>query len=136
MEKISATKKGLPSKIRAFLKTSTSSKEVCQGEATIIKQEPREIFEETGEAIGPILEEVAETNEIVPEQAPGKDQGDHTYFAQITCKVCHTTYSARSKFIVHNVAVHLMDQRVNKKPTIFITYSRLRHKHRGRFINF
>ena len=144
MEKISETKKCLPSKIRAFLKTSTSSKEAVQGVATIIKEENSEI-EETVETVpeqSPVnegakqqdqVEVLEEENEIekpletVPEQAPEnegvkrQDQVDHTYFAHITCKVCLSTYSARTTFIAHYVAVHLMDQQVNKK-TYYIYY--------------
>ena len=102
MVKTSKSKKSLPPKNRPFLKTSTSSKEVFEGVATIKE------------------ELVEETDEIVPEQAQGNDQEDHTYFARISCKVCHSTYSARSTFLAHYVAVHL--QQVNKKPTKYIHY--------------
>ena len=111
MVKTSESKQSMPPKIRPFLKTITSSKEAFEGVATI----KEEIVEET-----------------VPEQAQENDQVDHSYFARITCKVCYSTYNARSTFLAHYVAVHL--QQVNKKPTIFITYSKLRHK--GAFNNY
>ena len=94
MAKTSESKKCLPPKIRPFLKTISSSKETFEGLAAIKE------------------EIVEETDEIVPEQAQRNDQGDHTYFARISCKVCHSTFSARSTFLAHYV-VHL--QQVNKK---------------------
>ena len=95
MAKTSESKKCLPPKIRPFLKTISSSKETFEGLAAIKE------------------EIVEETDEIVPKQAQRNDQGDHTYFARISCKVCHSTFSARSTFLAHYV-VHL--QQVNKKP--------------------